>query len=79
AAATAWNSREVTPTAVLGDARSETPLLSSVLALPLAAHLSPTGLATTLDTLLDRSVRLLRECHDLGFVLRSGDDLTTRG
>ncbi|MEV4942019.1 YbjN domain-containing protein [Streptomyces zaomyceticus] len=78
AAATAWNSREVTPTAILGDERSETPLLSAVLALPLAAHLSADGFATTLDTLLDAALRLLRECHDLGFVLRSTDDLTTR-
>ncbi|MFH8717059.1 hypothetical protein [Streptomyces zaomyceticus] len=78
AAATAWNSREVTPTAILGDERSETPLLSAVLALPLAAHLSADGFAATLDTLLDAALRLLRECHDLGFVLRSTDDLTTR-
>ncbi|WMX44894.1 hypothetical protein [Streptomyces roseicoloratus] len=75
AAATAWNAREVTPTAVLGDARSDEPLLSAVLTLPLVCHLTATGFATTLDGLLDRSVRLLRECHDLGFVLRSTDDL----
>ncbi|MFF3841030.1 hypothetical protein [Streptomyces sp. NPDC001930] len=78
AAATAWNSREVTPTAILGDERSEAPLLSAVLALPLAAHLSADGFASTLDTLLDAALRLLRECHDLGFVLRNTDDLTTR-
>ena len=74
AAATAWNAREVTPTAVLGDARSEEPLLSAVLALPLACHLTASGFASALDALLERSVRLLRECHDLGFVLRSTDD-----
>ncbi|MET9954125.1 hypothetical protein ABZ135_21585 [Streptomyces sp. NPDC006339] len=79
AAATAWNAHEVTPAAVLGDARSDEPLLSAVLALPLVAHLSVTGFAATLDLLLDRAVRLLRECHDLGFVLRSDDDLATRG
>ncbi|AJF67460.1 hypothetical protein [Streptomyces vietnamensis] len=78
AAAIAWNSREVTPTAILGDVRSEAPLLSAVLALPLAAHLTATGFASTLDALLEAAVRLLRECHDLGFVLRSTDDLTTR-
>ncbi|WP_370415063.1 hypothetical protein [Streptomyces fradiae] len=77
AAATAWNAHEVTPAAVLGDARSEEPLLSAVLALPLVCHLTATGFATTLDALLDRSVRLLRECHDLGFVLRSSDDLAS--
>ncbi|APE24113.1 MULTISPECIES: hypothetical protein [Streptomyces] len=77
AAATAWNSREVTPTAILGDEHSEEPLLSAVLALPLAAHLSADGFAATLDRLLDSAVRLLRECHDLGFVLRSTDDLTS--
>ncbi|MCZ0981419.1 hypothetical protein O1L60_27415 [Streptomyces diastatochromogenes] len=68
----------MTPTAVLGDVRSEAPLLSAVLALPLAAHLTATGFASTLDSLLEAAVRLLRECHDLGFVLRSADDLATR-
>ncbi|MBD0710557.1 MULTISPECIES: hypothetical protein [unclassified Streptomyces] len=78
AAATAWNSREVTPTAVLGDARSEAPLLSAVLTLPLASYLTADGFATTLDALLVDSLRLLYECHDLGFVLRNTDDLANR-
>jgi hypothetical protein len=79
AAATAWNAREVTPTAVLGYDRTELPLLSAVSTLPLMAHMTPAGFDATLDSLLDRAARLLAECRDLGYALRRADDLAARG
>ncbi|MEU6806016.1 YbjN domain-containing protein [Streptomyces neyagawaensis] len=79
AAATAWNAREVTPTAVLGYDRTELPLLSAVSTLPLPAHMTPAGFDATLDAVLERAARLLTECRDLGHTLRSADDLAARG
>ncbi|QNS03921.1 hypothetical protein [Streptomyces xanthii] len=78
AAALAWNSREASPAAVLGDARSEAPLLSAVATLPTVCHMSEAAFRSVLDTLVERSARLLRECHDLGFALRGDHDLPAR-
>ncbi|MEH0427105.1 hypothetical protein QBB34_12400 [Streptomyces stelliscabiei] len=79
AAATAWNAREVTPTAVLGYDRTDLPLLSAVSTLPLTSHMTPVGFDATLDTVLERATRLLAECRDLGHTLRGADDLAARG
>ncbi|MDR3083895.1 MAG: hypothetical protein LBV60_23760 [Streptomyces sp.] len=78
AAALAWNSREASPAAVLGDARSDAPLLSAVATLPTVCHLSETAFSSFLDTLVERATHLLRECHDLGFALRGDNDLAAR-
>ncbi|MCW5252403.1 MULTISPECIES: hypothetical protein [unclassified Streptomyces] len=78
AAATAWNAREVNPTAVLGYDRTELLLLSAVSTLPLAAHMAPTDFAATLNDLLERATRLLSECGDLGRILPGGADQDPR-
>ncbi|WP_077801856.1 hypothetical protein [Streptomyces sp. JHA26] len=78
AAATAWNAREVSPTAVLGYDGTDVPLLSAVSSLPVAAHMTASGFAATLDPLLTRAERLLSECRDLGYVLRRADDMAAR-